>query len=66
MKFFNYTKTEYDYICEEGMLNKEYKKLLQMEIWDYSRTQMAQELNCSTDKIDDMVAQLKKKIKKIL
>lgn len=66
MKFFNYTKTEYEYICEEGMLNKEYKKLLQMEIWDYSRTQMAEELNCSVDKIDDMVAVLKKKIKKIL
>lgn len=66
MKFFNFTKTEYEYICEEGMLNKDYKKLLQMEIWDYSRTQMAEELNCSIDKIDDMVAILKKKIKKIL
>lgn len=66
MKFFNFTKTEYDYICEEGMLNKDYKKLLQMEIWDYSRTQMAEELNCSIDKVDDMIASLKKKIKKIL
>ena len=30
MKCFNFTKTEYEYICEEAMLNDEYKKLVQL------------------------------------
>lgn len=37
-----------------------------MEIKDYSRVKMAQELNVSTDTLDKMIANLKKKIKKIL
>lgn len=66
MKCFNFTKTEYDYICEECMLNDEYKKLLHMEIKDYSRVKMADELSISIDTLDKMIAKLKKKIKKIL
>ena len=66
MKCFNFTKTEYEYICEECMLNDEYKKLLSMEIKDYSRVKMAYELSVSTDTLDKMIAKLKKKIKKIL
>ena len=66
MKCFNFTKTEYEYICEECMLNDDYKELLKMEIKDYSRVKMAQELNVSTDTLDKMIANLKKKIKKIL
>jgi Mn-dependent DtxR family transcriptional regulator len=48
------------------MLNEEYKHLLQMEIKDYSRVKMAEELNVSLDTLDKMIAKLKKKIKKIL
>ena len=66
MKCFNFTKTEYEYICEECMLNEEYKKLLEMEIKDYSRVKMADELHISTDTLDKMIQKLKKKIKKIL
>lgn len=66
MKLFELTKTEYEYLCEECMLNEEYKHLLQMEIKDYSRVKMAQELNVSLDTLDKMIAKLKKKIKKIL
>ena len=66
MKCFNFSKPEYDYICEQAMLNKDYKKLLQMEIWDYSRPKMADELHVSVDTLDKMIAKLKKKIKKIL
>ena len=66
MRCFNFTKTEYEYICEECMLNEEYKELLKMEIKDYSRVKMSQELNVSTDTLDKMIAKLKKKIKKIL
>lgn len=66
MKCFNFSKKEYQYICEEAMLNDEYAKLLEMEIKDYSRPKMAQELNVSIDTLDKMIANLKKKIKKIL
>ena len=66
MKCFNFTKTEFEYICEECMLNDEYKKLLEMEIKDYSRPKMADELGVSIDTLDKMIATLKKKIKKIL
>ena len=66
MKCFNYSKSEYEYICEQAMLNKDYQKLLQMEIWEYSRIKMADELHISTDTLDKMIANLKKKIKKIL
>ena len=66
MKIFNFTKTEYEYICEECMLNEEYKKLLEMEIKYYTRPKMAEELSVSLDTLDKMIANLKKKIKKIL
>ena len=66
MKCFNFTKKEYEYICEEAMLNEDYKKLLEMEIKDYTRVKMADELNVSIDTVDKMIQKLKKKIKKIL
>lgn len=66
MQFFEITKTEYEYLCEECMLNDDYKKILWMEIKDYSRPKMADELNISIDTLDKMIAKLKKKIKKIL
>ena len=66
MQFFEITKTEYEYLCEECMLNDDYKKLLWMEIKDYSRPKMANELSISVDTLDKMIAKLKKKIKKIL
>lgn len=66
MNFFEFTKTDYEYICEECMLNDEYKKLLEMEIKGYLRPKMAEELHISIDTLDKMVAKLKKKIKKIL
>ena len=66
MKCFNFTKTEYNYICEEAMLNDDYKKLLEMEIKDYSRPKMAMELGVSESTLDIMIKNLKEKIKKIL
>ena len=63
---FEFTKTEYEYICEECMLNEEYQKLFAMKIKGYSRIKMADELGVSTDTLDKMIAKLKKKIKKIL
>ena len=63
---FEFTKTEYEHICEECMLNDEYKKLLEMKIKGYTRIKMADELHISTDTLDKMIAKLKKKIKKII
>lgn len=63
---FDLTKTEYDKICEELMLNDEYKKLLEMKIKGYTRTKMAMELNISEPTLDVMIKKLKKKIMKII
>ena len=66
MNFFEFSKTEYEYLCEECMLNEDYKKLLWMEIKEYSRTKMADELHISVDTLDRMIPKLKRKIKKVL
>lgn len=66
MDFFNFTKTEFENICDEAMLNEEYTKLFEMKIKEYSRPKMADELGVSIDTLDDMIAKLKKKIKKII
>lgn len=63
---FEFTKTEFEYICNECMLNDEYKKLLEMKIKGYSRVKIADELNVSVDTLDKMIRKLKEKIKKIL
>lgn len=63
---FDLTKTEYEKICEELMLNEEYKKLLEMKIKGYTRTKMALELNISEPTLDIMIKKLKKKIMKII
>jgi orotate phosphoribosyltransferase-like protein len=63
---FEFTRTEYEYICKEAMLNEEYCKLLEMKIKGYSRPKMADELSVSVDTLDKMIRNLKKKIIKIL
>lgn len=64
--FFEFTKSDYEHIVEECMLDEEYAKLLEMKIRNYSRTKMALELNVSTGVLDKMIEKLKKKIKKII
>ena len=63
---FEFTKTEYDFICKECMLNDEYKKLFEMKIKGYSRAKMSLELNISESTLDKMIQNLKKKIRKIV
>ena len=63
---FEFTKTEYEQICEECMFNDEYRKLFEMKIKGYTRTKMAIELNVSEATLDVMIKKLKKKIRKIL
>ena len=66
MRYFEFTKTDYDYIIKECMLDDEYAKLLEYKIKGYSRTKIADKLKVSIDTVDKMVQKLKKKITKIL
>ncbi len=66
MDFFEFTKSDYEYITKECMLDEEYQKLLEYKIKGYSRTKMAMQLGVSEATLDVMIRKLKKKIKKIL
>ena len=66
MDFFEFTKSDYDYIVKECMLDEEYQKVLEYKIKGYSRTKMAMQLGVSEATLDIMIRKLKKKIKKIL
>ena len=64
--YFNFTKSDYDYIVEECMLNEEYAKLLEYKIKGYPRVKIAELLRVSEFTVDKMTKQLKKKITKII
>ena len=66
MKFFEFTKTDFEYITKEWMLDEEYTKLLEYKIKGYSIVKMAQLLGVSEATISVMVNKLKKKIKRII
>lgn len=66
MKYFEFTKSDYDLIVKEAMLNEEYQKLLEYKIKGYSIVKIAELLNVSEATVSVMVAKLKKKIIKIL
>lgn len=66
MKFFELTKTDYDKLVEECMLDEEYQKLLEYKIKGYSRVKIATKLNVTEFTVDKMIQKLKKKIMKML
>lgn len=66
MKFFEFTKKDYNKIVDECMLDEEYQKLLEYKIKGYSIVKMAQLLGVSEATISVMVKKLKKKIRKII
>lgn len=66
MKFFELTKTDYNKLVEECMLDEEYQKLLEYKIKGYSRTKMALKLGVSESTLDIMIKKLKKKIRKFI
>lgn len=66
MKFFEFTKTDYERIVEECMLDDEYQKLLEYKIKGYSIVKIAQLLNRSEGAINVRIKNLKKKIRKII
>lgn len=63
---FNFTKEEFNFICEEAMLNDELIKILEMKIKNYSITKIAIELNMSESSINRRIKELKRKIKKVM
>ena len=64
--FFEFTKSDYDYIVQECMLDEDYQKLLEYKIKGYSIVKIAQLLQVSEPTVSVMVSKLKKKIRKIL
>lgn len=66
MGFFEFTRTEFNWICEECMLDDEYKKLLEYKIRGYSIVKIADLLNCSEARVNVMIKKLKKKIRRII
>ena len=66
LNFFEFTKTDYDYIVKECMLDEEYQKLLEYKIKGYTIIKISQLLNVSEATVSVMISKLKKKIKKIL
>lgn len=66
LNFFEFTKTDFDFIVKECMLDEEYQKLLEYKIKGYSIAKISQLLNVSEGTVSVMVSKLKKKIKKIL
>ena len=66
ISFFEFTKTDFEYIVKECMLDETYTRLLEYKIKGYSIVKMAQLLNVSEATVSVMIAKLKKKIKKIL
>ena len=66
MKFFDFTKKDYEYIVEECMLDTPYKELLEYKIKKYSIVKIADLLHTSTSNISVWTKELTEKIKKIL
>jgi DNA-binding NarL/FixJ family response regulator len=66
LNFFEFTKTDFDYIVKECMLDETYEKLLEYKIKGYSIVKMAELLNVSEATVSVMISKLKKKIKRIL
>ena len=66
LNFFEFNKSDYDYIVKECMLDEEYQKLLEYKIKGYTIIKISQLLNVSEATVSVMIAKLKKKIKRIL
>lgn len=64
--FFDFTKSDYEYIIKECMLDEEYQKLLEYKIKGYSIVKIAQLLGVSEATVSVMVKKLKNKIRKII
>lgn len=63
---FEFTKEEFEEICNKAMLNDELTKIFEMKIKGYSITKIALEMNMSEPTINRRIKVLKKKIMKVI
>ena len=63
---FEFSKEEYEILCEKAMLNEEFRELFKMKINDYSTIQIAEKLNHSERTIYRRIKKLKRMLKKVL
>ena len=63
---FDFTKTEYEYLKEELMLNDEYAAILELKIKGCSIVEISMELNISTATVSRRLKEIRKKIKKVI
>lgn len=63
---FEFTKEEFEEICNKAMLNNKLTKIFEMKIKDYSITKIAFEMNMSERTVNRKIRQLKNKIMRVL
>jgi len=63
---FEFTKEEFEDICNKAMLNDELKKIFELKIKDYSIVQISAKMNMSESTVNRRIKQLKKKIMKVI
>lgn len=63
---YEFTKTEYLYICEEAMLNDIQKELFEDKIKGLSITQMSMKHNLSEETVKRYLKKMKNKILKVI
>lgn len=63
---FEFTKEEFENICNKAMLDEELTKIFEMKIKNYSIIQIAIKLNLSESTVNRRIKKLKKKITKVI
>lgn len=63
---FEFTKEEFDEICNKAMLNEELIKIFELKIKNYSIVQISTKLNLSESTVNRRIKELKKKIMKVI
>ena len=63
---FEFTKEEFEDICNKAMLDEELTKIFEMKIKKYSIVQISSKLNISESTTNRRIKELKKKIMKVI
>lgn len=63
---FDFTRTEYDYLKQELMLNDELSEILELKIKGCSIVEISMKLNISTATVSRRLKEIKRKIKKVI
>lgn len=63
---FEFSREEFEEICEKAMLNDELAKIFEMKIKNYSITKISLLLNMSESTVNRRIKELKRKIMRVL